>query len=287
MDFDTLYADVPADQRQALRQFRADHPPRSITVAGTPWTYLTAGPPDGVPLLWLVGGLRTADAAWRSIPLLADEFRILAPDYAPLPALDALCAGLAAVLDAEGIAAAHVLGGSFGGMVAQQFARDAPGRVLKLILSTTAAPDPAAAEKYRAQLELVAAAPEALLREAAQAQLYDTIAPPPEEAAFWRAYLRELFTQRLDKSHLLSTYHCLIDFLAGRHYTPADLADWHGRLLLIDSDDDATFPPAMQQRLRDLYPAARTHTFHGAGHSPGSTQRQAYFDLVRGFLRPD
>ncbi len=283
MPFADFYGDVPADQREALRQFRDHYRPNTLRVKGVDWQYLTGGSGEQT-ILWLVGGLRAADAAFRSIPLLADNFRIIAPDYAAVNSLAELTEGLAAILEAENIAQAHVLAGSFGGMVAQVLVRRFPKMVGKLILSTTAPPIRAVGIKYQEQMVMLANLDEAILREGAKQQLFTTIAPPDHEAIFWRAYLNELYTERQGKADILSTYHCLIDFMLNQQFSPDDLHDWQGRILIINSDNDATFGAEVQTQLQALYPTAQTHTFIGAGHSPGSTRRDEYFALVRTFL---
>jgi pimeloyl-ACP methyl ester carboxylesterase len=282
MDFEAFYADAPTEQREALRQFRATHPVKRTTANGVEWTYVVSG--QGAPLLWLVGGLRVADAAYRSIPLLEDAFRIITPDYPSVSSMAELADGLAAVLDAEQIESAHVLAGSLGGMLAQVFARRHPDRVQKLILSTTTPPDPAAAAKYQQQVAFISGVDEPLVREGAKTQMFSTIAPPDNEATFWRAYLNELYATRLGKADIIATYECLLDYMQNHTFQPDDLAAWGERVLIINSDNDATFGTQVQDAMTQLYPQARVHTFIGAGHSPGSTQREAYFALVRAFL---
>lgn len=282
MTFDTHYAHVTEEQREGLRHFRDRHPEQTVIANATQWTYLTAGNKGDV-LLWLVGGLKMADAAWRSIPLLSDQFRVIAPNYPPLPTMSALADGLAGILDAEGVESAAVLAGSFGGMLAQVLVRRHPQRVSKLILSTTTPPDMNKVESYQQVLAMVEAAPEDMLREQAQAQMFGIIAPPEDEADFYRAYLQELYTERMGKDDITSTYQAVLDYMR-QVFSPQDLADWHGQVLILDSDNDATFGEEQQREMLRLYPQAEHHTFHGAGHSPGSTQRELYFQKVREFL---
>jgi 3-oxoadipate enol-lactonase len=252
-------------------------------VDGHAWETILTGQGEDV-ILWLVGGLRAADAAFRSIPILADAFRIVAPTYPPLDSMDAMAAGLAGLLDAQGIEKAHVLAGSFGGMIAQVFARRHGEKVDKLILSTTAAPNSQAADRYKQELTLFSPLPEAVIRQGAKQRFYDIVAPPEDEGGFWKAYFEELFGHRLGKADLLSTYHCLIDYMRNKTFTPDDLRDWGQRVLILDSDNDTTFGEEAREAMHDLYPAAKTHTFTGAGHSPGSNQRDLYFQIVRDFL---
>jgi pimeloyl-ACP methyl ester carboxylesterase len=121
--------------------------------------YEVTGPDDGQPLL-LVNGFTSQMSSWD--PQLMDElwghgFRVVAFDNrdvglspktegtppevggeARYTIVDMAADGMA-VLDAVGIDAAHVVGVSMGGMIAQQMALDFPDRVLSLtsIMSTT------------------------------------------------------------------------------------------------------------------------------------------------------
>lgn len=282
--FEQLYADVPEDQRDRLARFRAEHPVVKADVNGVTWEYIDAGSGDEVILL-LVGGYRAADAAFRSIPLLKDDFRVITPTYPGHDTMAGLADGLAGLLDALGVDACYVLAGSFGGMLAQVFVRRHSGRVKKLVLSTTAILDDESITRYWDILNLLEPLPDEQVSHLAAEQMLETAAPPAAERAFWRAYLHELFTYRVNKRELLSTFRCLIDFAENHHLAPGDLSDWPGEMLILESDDDATFDEAMRAAVRERYPQAQTHVFHNAGHSPATTQRETYFKVVRDFLR--
>lgn len=274
------YTDVPAEQREALHAFRQNYPLKTLS-SDPEWRYITAGKGERT-ILWLVGGLARADAAYQTIPMLVDDFRIIAPDYPSPGNIDALADGLAAILEAEGVEQAYVLAGSFGGMLAQVFLRRHTERVAKLVLSTTTPPNIAQIDNYKGQLELVQVADEATVRDGAKLTMFQTIAPAEKDAAFYRAYLDELYSERLGKDDLVALYQAIIDFL-GREFTPEDLEHFEGEILIIDSADDATFG-SVREAMYALYPDAQVHTFTGAGHSPGSTQREAFFAKVREFF---
>ena len=281
-DFDTLYANVPSEQRDALQAFREKHPLKHISIDDTDWTYHTAG--DGnETILWLVGGLKKADAAYKSIPELSDNYRIIAPDYPALGTMHALAEGLAGILKAENVKRVYVLAGSFGGMLAQVFMRHYPHLVEKVVLSTTTAPDVSHTERYQQLLEMAQLAPDALLAETAQTQMFGTIAPSDDEANFYRAYLKELYEERLTKSDIVTIYQAILDYMA-QPFSSDDLDDWNGELFILNSDNDGTFGDSAQNALIDLYPQARVHTFTGAGHSPASTQRDVFFEIVKTFF---
>ena len=101
---------------------------------------------QGPPVL-LVMGLGWASNMWhRTRPVLAEHFRTIAFDnrgagrsgVPPGPyAMATMASDAAAVLEAAGIASAHLMGASMGGMMAQEFALDYPQRVRSLVLACT------------------------------------------------------------------------------------------------------------------------------------------------------
>jgi pimeloyl-ACP methyl ester carboxylesterase len=120
---------------------------------------------DGPPVL-LIHGLGYARWGWEPLaPLLAVRHRVIAFDNRGIGASDApagpyavadMAADALAVLDAAGIATAHVVGTSLGGMVAQELAATAPERVDRLVLlcttpGTSGHPMPAATLRLMAE----------------------------------------------------------------------------------------------------------------------------------------
>jgi len=284
--FDTIYQDVPEDQHNTLRDFRHTHPERIFHNENSDWRYILSGSGDEVVLL-LVGGLRVADAAHRNIPMLEDGFRVLTPTYPALDTMNDLADGLAALLDHKNIQQVHVLAGSFGGMVAQVFVRRHPDRVKKLILSTTATLDAASVERYKQGREMLLNLDDNERANIAADMMFGIIAPPEDSHAFYRAYLTELYAHRLSKAELISTYDAIIDFAQNHSLSADDLTDWQGDILILESSDDGTFDETARSKVRDLYTDAYTYTFENAGHSPGTTQRDLYFKIVRDFLNGD
>lgn len=282
--FNTQYAQAEPQLRDALKRFRDMHLEKSCRHKKHTWQYYDIGTDNDHVILWLVGGLRMADVAFRSIPLMQSDFRIIAPNYPPIHSMADMADGFNAILKAEGVKQCSVLAGSFGGMVAQVFVRQHPKRVNKLILSTTTAPDSDHAERFQQQRDMIAASLEDLVMETAKDQMYGMINPPESEAQFWKAYLDELYSTRLNKDDLIATYDCMIDFMSNYVFQPNDLLDWHGDILILDSNDDKIFDESSRQHVNTLYPQAHSHTFKSGGHSPARSQPDVYFDIVRKFL---
>lgn len=117
----------------------------------------------GAPLLLLMG-VGGSGALWGSefLAELAANFRLIIPDHrgagltargAAAYTLDRLALDAVAVLDAEGVLAAHVFGMSIGGMVAQLLAAEHPARVRGLVLGGTTAGGVTATPPRRSALE--------------------------------------------------------------------------------------------------------------------------------------
>jgi pimeloyl-ACP methyl ester carboxylesterase len=117
-----------------------------VESGGTELYWESAG--SGDPLLLVMGLGMPATGWWRTVPVLAKQFRVIAFDnrgsgrsgrpQGPY-SLGQLAADALAVLDAAGEASAHIYGVSLGGMVAQELALLAPERVRSLVLGATTA----------------------------------------------------------------------------------------------------------------------------------------------------
>ncbi|MBX9700776.1 MAG: alpha/beta hydrolase [Acetobacteraceae bacterium] len=236
-----------------------------------------------VVLLHGIGG-----AAWGpTLPALAPSpvMDWPLPGYAGTPLLAetsfaAWAQALRDALDARGIARAHVVGHSIGGMLAQEFALAFPDRVHGLVLyGTTPAfggRDPAFAEQFlkerlapldegRDMAGLAAEMMPAMLGPdappgAAPAAIAAMAATP---AAAYRATVRCLTTfNRRDDT--------------GRIAAPT---------LLIAGEKDPLAPPKTMERMQAQIAGSRLVVLPGAGHLAHLEYPDAFNAALRGFLR--
>ena len=122
MGFDEIYARVPAEQIERLKEFRFTHNYKHLFVDGGEWEYISCGRGEQT-LLLLPGGLSVGESTFPLITDFEKEYRIIAPSYALSLTMTGLCDGIAHILETENVNQAHVLGGSYGGLVAQYFVR--------------------------------------------------------------------------------------------------------------------------------------------------------------------
>lgn len=286
--FDEIYGKVPTEQIARLKEFRLTHPYKQLIVGDTKWEYISCGQGEQT-LLLLPGALSVGESTFPLITAFENEYRIIAPSYALSLTMRGLCDGLAHILETETLNQAHVLGGSYGGLVAQHFVRQYPAKSRSLILSHTFILTPKYAKPLWFAGKLFPAFPQSLfvpiLKLRLNKMLLSTLrAANHPEAEFWRAYLNEAIASDLLKEVFIHQNKCLLDLAHQPQFTPDDLKGWHGKVLIIESDDDPAIPARDRALLRSTYPKAQVHTFRDAGHASSILKREEVLSIIRSFL---
>lgn len=283
--FDMAYSRAAPVWRERLRAFRNTHTLHSRLIDGQRWSYLSGGQGKRLALL-LHGSECDAESLFGAMSLLETHYRVLAPTYPErADTVEHVCAGLAALLDAEAEdAPALVVGYSLGGYLAQALAMRRPDLVARLALCNTGGPAVIALRMVHMQYTLFAATPGPLLlgvlRAGAGLPLWreapELSAP---DRAFWRAYLSEMST-RLSKRAMLAHGRVIADFLRSRIEPPVALATIPGHVLILDSAWDHTIEPEERAALGFLYPAATRQTLPSAGHLSMLTQPERFVAAI-------
>jgi pimeloyl-ACP methyl ester carboxylesterase len=284
-----LYEGVPPEQVQRLHRFRAEHPCQQARIAGVDWEYIEAGQ-GNTALLLLTGALATAESSWMTISHLASldcgrRFRVIAPSYpGSIGTAAELVDGIAGVLDTADVDMAHVMGGSYGGYVAQIFVRRHPDRVDRLIVSLAGPPDAERGKQIARAMRWLRLLPAGLLRALVSRSLGRLLPEGLPEASFYRAYMREVFSTTLTKEVLLNSYRRAMDMDLNYTFTPGDLADWPGHVLLILAEEDPVTPAPVREAMMALYPGAQVYLFPGLGHEAPAVRQEEYYAVIEAFL---
>jgi len=276
--------DTALDLRRRLEAFRRTHPYHKTQVAGRQWRYVIGGQGEQT-LLLLPGGTLVPDTYFPLLEALEHNRRVIVPAYAAVPTMAELAAGAAAILDAEGVERVDVMGSSFGGYVAQCFVRAYPDRVDRLVLASTAVRH---FVSWAAPLYLLArlmkVLPVSVVRFFMWCLWSSLFTASPDQQAFWQGLLKEILMTQLGKADLVCVTATIADFAAHYRFRSGDLAAWPGKILLLESDRDEAYSPALQAETREVYLQAVVHTFHGTGHTAIMTDTDEYIRTIDEFL---
>ncbi|HIH96420.1 MAG TPA: alpha/beta hydrolase [Thermoplasmata archaeon] len=288
--YDKFYRKVPQDQKERLRRFRATHLSKRLTADGVTWKYISCGRGEEA-LLLLTGGTGIGEGFFPHITAFENEYRIICPSYPTVSTIEGLVDGVMKILEVEGIHHVNIVGQSFGGILAQVFAHKYPDKVNKLILSHTTTTSPPVDQAIKAENlkkiekkeKILSFLPFWIFCLIAKWKISKLIPTNMEEKEFWDAYFHEMFSN-MKKEALASLSRCMIDFGQNYTFSKDDLANWPGKILILESDDDLFFNPSERKALRELYPQAQVHTFHGTGHLTLIVNREEFVSVVRNFL---
>jgi pimeloyl-ACP methyl ester carboxylesterase len=242
---------------------------------------------QGEPLL-LIMGLGYPSAAWyRTRPVLAKEYRTIAfdnrgvgqsdmpagPYFIPLMASDA-----AAVLDAAGVESAHVFGISMGGMIAQEFALQYPGRVRSLILGCTSAGGPHAVRADSEATAMLMARASMTREEAAEAAVPFIYHPSTPR----RLIDEDIEMRRPWFPHPNAYTAQLQGILAWEAYSR--LSQINAPTLVIHGESDRLVPAGNGKLIAEKIPGAKLVMLTGASHIFPTDQPEAAIRAIREFL---
>ncbi len=184
------------------------------------------------------------------------------------------------VVRALGVRRVDVLGFSFGGMVAQQLAHDAPDRVRRLVLVATACGVGSVPGSPLAYALL--ASPQLLRSQASVLQVSPYIfgGSVGRRRDAVRRHV-ELFRHRVDTASYLGQLH------AGMVWTSLPwLAQVRQPTLVVAGDDDPLVPVGNVTLLTKLLPHAQAHLVRGGGHLMLIDSVDEVAPVIHGFLAP-
>jgi pimeloyl-ACP methyl ester carboxylesterase len=241
---------------------------------------------QGPPAL-LIMGLGYTSAMWQRIrPALSQHFRTIAfdnrgvglSDVPPGPySIATMASDAAAVLDAAGVACAHVFGVSMGGMIAQEFALQYPARTRSLILGCTAAGGPSAvrAESKVADVLMARGMTPEQAREVILPYIYD--AATPREKIEQDVSLRQRWLPS-PEGYMAQ----LQAILAWESYDR--IAQIAAPTLVIHGKSDALVPPGNGELIAGRIPGANLVLLEHASHMFLTDQTQAAHKEILKFL---
>ena len=246
-----------------------------------------------LPLV-LIHGLFGSASNWHEIARrLAADRRVLVPDlrnhgrspWSSRMDYRAMAADLTALLDAEGIERAHLVGHSMGGKAAMWLALTAAGHVGSLVVADVA--PMAYANRHGALVRALAALPLAEIKDRrdADARLAAAVRSPAVRGYLLQNLVREPVAPdgsgwrwRLNLEVLA---HTLDDILG---FPEAEGLEFSGPTLFVYGSRSDYVTGEGLPRIRALFPHARLRAIPNAGHWIYADQPEAFIAAVAGFL---
>lgn len=209
---------------------------------------------------------------------------MVAPNYpSSVTTVAELVDGLVEILAAENFHKFHIVGGSYGGMLAQCLVRRYPNRVGKLVLDHVSVPRVERVGKYRLYGKVLSLLPLLFIRFLLRLAKKLSLLRLPTQRVFWSSYYDELIAA-IVKDDYLSRIQVAIDFDECYTFACDDLLGWPGDILILESDDDALVPLEEREALKLLYPQAQVYTFHGTSHFAWVTRCAELLCVIEDFL---
>ncbi len=237
--------------------------------------------PEGAPVVVFSNSIGTTIEMWDAQACaLSGRYRVLRYDtrgHARSPVVDqpagieTLADDLAGLLDALGIARAHVVGLSLGGMTAQAFAAARPDRVHGLVLMATSAYLPQGwAERA------------ALVRKQGMGAIVDAVMARWFTPAYQHAPLAEALRERFLQIDPRG-YAVCCGAIGAMDLRPSNASIRAPTLIVAGADDPAT-PPAMSEDICSRIPDAELVVLPRAAHILAIERAERVNTLLAGFL---
>lgn len=287
-----LWLRTPDLDRAAAEARWAAPPSRFVEAAGLRLHVRDTGPRRDAPAILFLHGFGSSLHTWDDVAArLERDFRVIRLDLpgfgltGPDPSGDysdtRAGAVLAALLDALGVARAHVVGSSMGGRIAWRFAAEHPARVERLVLMAPdgfAAPgrDYGSAPRVGPLMRLLPfTLPKFMVRGGMAPAYADPAAMTPELVERYHAMMIAPGVRQ-----------AILDRMSRHVLVPPEpiLATIRAPVLLLWGAEDRMVPAAHAEDYLRVLPDARAELLPGIGHVPMEEAPEAVARALRAFL---
>ena len=276
--FAEIYSKVDPAVVASLQDFRQAHPPKVIDVGGTKWEYVSFG--EGKQTILFLHGMTGAyDIWWQEMDALQSEYRVISLTYPAVNTLEEMSAGVLAILDAEGVEKANIVGTSLGGYFAQYLVANHPERVSRAVFANTFPPNDLIKEKNGTIGALIPFLPEWLVIDVLRGSFVNSIYPASGHDELTLAFLNEISYGRMSRGQVAGRYRCVVE-----KFTVPDPDVLGILVMIIEADNDPLVESALREQLKATYPSAVVHTMSGVGHFPYLKYPAEYTQYLREFF---
>jgi pimeloyl-ACP methyl ester carboxylesterase len=276
--FDDVYDKVDPDLTASLQDFRRAHPPKVIKLDGVKWEYAAFGEGEET-ILFLHGMTGAYDIWWRVMEELQSEYRVISLTYPAVDTLEEMAAGALAILDAEGVEEANIVGTSLGGYFAQYLVATHPDRVSRAVFSNTFPPNDLIKEKNGTIGSLIPFLPEWLVIDVLRGSFVEAVYPASGNDELTLAFLMELSYGRVSRAQVAGRYACVVEKFDAPNPDALGIP-----VMIIEADNDPLVEEALREQLKVTYPSAVVQPMSGVGHFPYLPLASEYAQFLREFF---
>ncbi|MEJ2761395.1 MAG: alpha/beta fold hydrolase [Gammaproteobacteria bacterium] len=251
--------------------------------------YLSMGDPRSPSLLMLHGIGGSAECFQPQMRAFSNDYHVIAwnmPGYGESPPLqpltfEDLSKSVSALLEGLVISSrVHLLGHSLGGMVAQQFIADYPGKVASLTLAATSAAFGSRDGDFQKRFisERLGPLDQGLSMKQLASSIIDSLigaGPDPEMLAIARSSMASV-----PEASYRANMELLVTFDLRR-----ELGKIRVPTLLVAGEKDTNAPPAVMEKMSSYIPNAQFQCIKDAGHLINLEQPSAFNKVLRKFLQ--
>ena len=108
-------------------------------------------------------------------------------------------------------------------------------------------------------------------------------ANPSPELLIIAGQIQETLDTKLTRQGAINIFLRMVDF-DQQAFTPAGLARWSGKTLLIFEEEDPTTPEALRNELQSLYPGAIVHMVSSKSREKAILESGEYIQVLKEFL---
>lgn len=278
-------------------EFKRKYPRQTQTINGKPFPYrYYKNEQSDKTVLLLTGGIGLSDLMVFHFEEFAKSYSVITFDY-PIAyaSLQQLVDAIASLLESLNIKA-YLIGQSLGGFIAQILAKQHPQVVEGMVLSNTGTlsvdMDDSAVQCFNAMMKrlnksliLSKVLPFSLMKKSIKRAVAKKInAELSPQQQLLMAQLTEEMLKTLTKPYSLHMTLLLKDLQNHWNIRKGDFARFEGKVMLILSDDDATFNTSIKQALISVMPNPKVVTNILGGHLALLLKLDEYAKLVTGFI---
>jgi len=280
--------------------FVKKHPWQNVMVGETKGKCLVGGN-SKTALLLFPGSGQDAMSCFDLISAFEKKYKVIAVNYDGFYSVDSFFKFVEKILEKEKVMSVYLYGLSLGGFLVQHFVRRSGGRVKKLIISHAAMIKSKTIIKKviipgKIMYFFLPLLPQSLLNKFFIPVAGRVQSGNKDYMKLYKKYSSKINLEKrlefarkttfsmLDKNYIKSVYKLGTDMQKlEKNFTPQDLLDWKGKILIIRTDND---PLAQDDgEFKKYYPNAKVVTFHKTGHLTPFIQFEKMAKEMDGFLR--